>query len=156
MHEVNLRPAEPAEASLLSALAYRSKAQLGYSDEFMDACRAELTYSADQIERSDFTFVVAEKEGNVIGFYALEQVRTNAFELEALFVEPGHTGQGIGSALLRHAVRVARAAGGRALTIQSDSYVIDFYRSAGAVDSGQRESASIPGRYLPVLTIALT
>jgi len=34
---------------LLSNLAFRSKAHWGYSDEFMAACRDELTYSSEKI-----------------------------------------------------------------------------------------------------------
>ena len=153
---VTLRPADPSEAPLLSDLAFRSKAQRGYTEAFMRACRTELTYSAEQIGKTDLSFVVAESEGAVIGFYALERVRLDAFELEALFVAPGHTGQGVGRALLDHATRSARAGGGRTLTIQSDPFALDFYREAGAVVTGERPSGSIPGRMLPVLTISLT
>jgi hypothetical protein len=41
------------------------------------------------------------------------------------------------------------------IVIQGDPNAEDFYLSCGAKASGYRESASIPGRQLPVFTIKL-
>lgn len=43
MRDVVLRPAEPDEATAISALAQRSKAHWGYGQEFLVACRDDLT-----------------------------------------------------------------------------------------------------------------
>jgi hypothetical protein len=44
---------------------------------------------------------------------------------------------------------------GHVLTIQSDPNAERFYRAAGGVFTGTRESGSIRGRYLPVFEILL-
>ena len=42
-----IRRANVSEVESLSDIAYRSKAHWGYTREFMDACRDELTLSAE-------------------------------------------------------------------------------------------------------------
>ena len=39
--------------------------------------------------------------------------------------------------------------------IQGDPNAADFYRAAGAVQVGERASASVPGRVLPLFELAL-
>ena len=145
----------PVEAAEISSLAMRSKAHWGYSDEFMSACRAELTYSDAQIDSDDYEFYVCEAEGRITGFYALELLGSIDAELEALFVEPASIGQGFGRILIEHAKARAAALGIKQLIIQGDPNAESFYEAAGGVSVGQRESASIPGRFLPIFRIDL-
>ena len=152
--EPRIRPALPAEAGLLSGVAFRSKAHWGYSPAFMAACRAELTLSPAQILEHP-TFVVEAPQG-VLGFYALEHVSATHVDLAHLFVEPAAHGRGLGRALLTHARGEARARGYRVLVIQGDPNAVGFYEACGATLVGSRPSASIPGRALPLLEIALT
>lgn len=151
----SIRHVHPEEAASLSALALRSKAYWGYSAEFIAACRAELTYSADQIQGDNFRFFVAENGGSLIGFYALGQLSIDELELEALFVDPPYIGKGYGRALIEHAKRTAAELGAAFLIIQGDPNAERFYRAAGGKPTGCRESASIPGRYLPTFAISL-
>lgn len=65
-----IRAAQSAEAGLLSAIAVRSKAHWGYSEEFMASCRDELTVTAEFIETNPA--FVCEYDGVVIGYYTLE------------------------------------------------------------------------------------
>jgi GNAT superfamily N-acetyltransferase len=148
-----LRAAQPQEAAVLSALAFRSKAVWGYSREFMQACRGELTYTASEIARGGF--VVAEEAGRIAGFYALAPAADSAAELEALFVEPEKIGRGIGRALIEDAKARAVRRGACRMIIQGDPNAARFYAAAGGVPSGTRPSGSIPGRVLPVFVIAL-
>jgi GNAT superfamily N-acetyltransferase len=148
-----LRAAQPNEAQTLTDLALRSKAFWGYSFEFMQACRPELTILPEQIAHGVITYVVAEREGQVVGFYALAPLAPLEYELEALFVEPDQIGNGIGRMLLADALQRLAASGGRRLVIQSDPYAEPFYLAMGARRIGERESASIPGRRLPLLVI---
>lgn len=151
-----IREAEPAEAETLSSLALRSKAYWGYSSEFMLACRKELTYSAEQILSQDYRFFLGEIAGVCTGFYAISRTSQETAELEALFIEPSHIGKGYGRTLIKHAKVVAGALGFSRLTLQSDTNAAEFYRAMGSVFVGERESASIPGRYLPVYSIELS
>jgi N-acetylglutamate synthase-like GNAT family acetyltransferase len=150
-----IRPARVDEAPLLSDLALRSKAHWGYSPEFIEQCREELSYGADQLGAEDMRFFAIESAQRVAGFYALRRLSATEMELEAMFVEPACIGQGFGRLLMEHAKCVAAAMGAKQLLVQSDPYAENFYVAAGGVVIGARESASIRGRYLPVLAIAL-
>ena len=163
---ITLRAAKPEEASLLSHLTMRSKAHWGYSAEFMQACQEELSATPEEIRNQVFTYVVAETieaesagtehSQQLIGFYALERLASSQFELDAMFVDPLYMGQGVGRALIGHAKHQVTAQGGNTLLIQSDPYAKGFYETAGAEFLEWRESASIPGRFLPVLQINLS
>ncbi|MEE8280742.1 MAG: GNAT family N-acetyltransferase [Gammaproteobacteria bacterium] len=149
------RAVAQGEAVAISSLAIRSKAHWGYSDEFMQACRAELTYSESQVHSSNYEFWVCEIESRMVGFYAIECRSPEEAELEALFVEPEFIGRGIGRTLIEHAKQKTAALGVSRLIIQGDPNATDFYEAAGGVYTGQRESTSIPGRFLPIFTISL-
>ena len=150
-----IRPASASDARMLSDLALRSKAYWGYSSEFIEACRDELTYTPDQVESPEFTFMVAEMAGQVLGFYALKQMSASKHDLKALFVEPDHIGAGIGRALMTNAKDVAAQAGATHIVVQSDPHAQAFYERVGGVLDGEEESDSIPGRFLPTLLISL-
>ena len=151
-----IRPACADEASLLSELAFRSKAYWGYSDEFMAACRVELSYTPAQIAAPEYHFFVTEAARAIRGFYALEQRSSSTVEVEAMFVEPAWVGKGYGRALMGHAKSQAARLGATTMIIQSDPNAERFYRAAGGQVTGRRESGSIPGRQLPTLAIDLT
>jgi GNAT superfamily N-acetyltransferase len=91
----------------------------------------------------------------MVGFYAIECQSSEEAELEALFVEPEFIGRGIGRMLIEHAKQKTAALGIARLIIQGDPNATDFYEAAGGVYTGQRESTSIPGRFLPIFTISL-
>jgi GNAT superfamily N-acetyltransferase len=148
-----IRQAKSSEANALTGLAIRSKAYWGYSASFMEACREELTVTERSLNSPDRHYYVAEAGTKVLGYYALEKLNGPEFELEALFVEPDSIGQGVGKALIEHAKTLVRKLGGNKLTIQVDPNAENFYRAAGAKAVGTRESASIPGRNLPLFTI---
>lgn len=150
-----IRLAAPDEAEYLSMLAVRSKAHWGYSDEFINACRPELTYDAHQMESNRFEFMVAERLEVVVGFYASKCIDESTFELEALFVDPEFIGEGVGRLLIEHAVDNAAIRGGESLIIQGDPNAERFYLAAGAKRIGSKASGSIPGRMLPLFQISL-
>ncbi|MDX1500195.1 MAG: GNAT family N-acetyltransferase [Woeseiaceae bacterium] len=139
----------------MSALARRSKAHWGYPPEFLEACTEELTIDQARLADGNYPCFVAEHAGTVLGFYALDRISDSLVELDALFVEPANIRSGIGRALVRHAVAEARALGARRLVIQGDPNAAGFYTAMGARPCGERESASIPGRMLPLFEIDL-
>ena len=151
-----IRAAIITEAEVLTELALRAKAFWGYPDDFMAACRDELTVRPADLESQQFTYRVLERDGAVLGFYSLERLSEDEFELEALFVEPDYIGTGLGRELFAHAVTLAGALGGQSMLIQSDPHASEFYRGAGARQVSMRPSDSIPGRELPVFEIALS
>ncbi len=121
----------------------------------MTACREELTYSGSQIESDNYEFFVCEAKGRIAGFYALKLLTPSSAELEALFVEPEMIGLGFGRMLIEHAKEKANDLGIRQLVIQGDPNAEAFYVAAGGARDEQRESGSIPGRFLPVFRIDL-
>lgn len=148
-----IRQALPSEVEYLSELAFRSKSYWGYSDQFMQACRQELTVDEDYIENNP-TFVI-EDAGNTIGFYSLERISASEVELSLLFVDPTFIGKGYGRRLMMHAQEEARHLGYSKMMIQGDPNAERFYRSAGGSVVGTRKSASIPNRELPIFCIGL-
>ena len=147
--------ARRGEAQLLCDLALRSKAHWGYSQQFIEACRNELSYSEDLILSEHMKFHVLEAKAGIIGFYALRRLSSRKMDLEALFVEPRYIGKGWGRLLIEHAKQTAADLGATQLSIQGDPNAAAFYVAAGGVLTGSSESASIPGRFLPVFAIEL-
>ena len=148
-----IRPARPDEASVLSALAFNSKAYWGYDDAFMAACLNELTVSPEAV-RNTPTYVI-EADDRVLGFYMFSTIEDGNVELDCLFVEPDAIGHGYGKKLMEHAKAAAMAKGCGSIIIQSDPNAESFYRRAGGEVIGHKPSASVPGRLLPVLRIDL-
>jgi len=150
--DVEIRPARPDEATELSELALRSKAYWGYSDEFIEACREELTYQPEQTAGE--RIMVAVVGGVVAGFYALAG-EPPVGELDGMFVDPAHIGSGAGAALFEQLVERARRADFTKLRIEADPNALGFYERQGAVQVGEEPSKSIPGRMLPLLELDL-
>jgi len=150
-----IRKADPIESGLLSSLALRSKAYWGYSDEFIELCKTELTYPAEMLKNDKYLFIIAEDVNEIIGFYAIQWLNATSVELEALFVEPKNIGKGYGRVLLKHAVKLAAGSGAKTMNIQSEPNAEQFYISAGGKKIGECESSVMPGRYLPLYEILL-
>ena len=129
----------------------------------MHACHAELTVTAEAIASSEKHFVVAMQQQELIGFYSLEGLvdqqgdkqGNKQIELGSLYVEPKYIGKGLGRLLMSQAKAHAGLLGAHILFIQSDPHAVEFYRAAGAVIVGKKESGSIPGRFLPLLEVSL-
>lgn len=148
-----VRAALPADADVLTALAVRSKAHWGYPDEFMEACRAELTYDSGYLAAHEV--YVVEVGDHVAGFCSLERLDDERVELGGLFVEPEFIGTGLGRALMRRALVAARDAGAHTMVIHGDPHAAAFYEASGAAQVGKVASCSIPGRFLPLYEIDL-
>ncbi len=148
-----IRSAQTSEAAHLSRLAMRSKAYWGYSAEFMEACRDELTLTSAYVQVTP-TYV-AEFDGAVVGFYTLARMSATEVVLGYLFVEPTAIGKGHGRALIEHAKSEARSLGYDTMVIPGDPNAERFYLAAGGRVVGTTPSESIPGRELPLLHIDL-
>ena len=149
---LTIRPPTIDELSGLSDLCFRSKAIWGYDEEFMEACRGELSLEPRDLELT--SIAVAEHGGKPIGVAQLKVVDDEA-DLLKLFVDPNALRSGTGKALLAWATDVARKLGATRLTIESDPDAAPFYRRMGAYDVGQGPSGSVPGRMLPKLAMNL-
>jgi len=147
-----LRPARTAELPHLSGLCFRSKAVWGYDAAFMEACRAELTLTGQDLDQT--CVQVAEDEDGVIGVVQVV-IDDDIAELEKLFIEPNRIRTGAGRRLFDWAIEAARAGGAKQLMIDADPDAADFYRRVGAHNAGTSASVSIPDRHLPRLKLDL-
>lgn len=145
---MGIRPATANEVPYINDLALRSKSSWGYSEEFMEVFKDEMAIDASDCERGSVRII--EESSIILGFYKLSGIPPIA-ELDCLFVEPEHKGQGIGTELFNRARSHAAQLGFTALEIVADPNALGFYDRMGAklVDYGR--SLSIPDRWLPVL-----
>jgi GNAT superfamily N-acetyltransferase len=146
LHMRTIRPANDDEAETISALAIRSKGHWGYRPEQMSVFARELTICPADVAAG--CAHVLEEEGAMVGFYTLIPRSDGSADLEHIFVDPSRLGEGLGTALFRHACTLARIAGYSRLVIHSDPNAVGFYESMGAQFDGYVES-SIPGRHIP-------
>ena len=148
------------DAAELSAIGVRSKAVWGYDAAFMAACRDELTVTPADLTDPGKIWRLVEVDSRIAGYFGVvpydEDGSTSSCEIEALFVEPGDIGSGLGRMLFDALVELATSHGYRRLVIQSDPNALGFYEAMGAVKIGERVSDSIPGRSLPLLEMDLS
>lgn len=142
-----IRQARREELDALSGLALRSKAVWGYSESFMAACRSELTLTEEELHE----VFVLEAPAGTLG-YSFRRLSEMQSELH-LFVEPSALRAGHGRQMLADAIARVCAFGGDTLFIQGNPNATEFYRAVGALQVGVRESASIPGRFLPLFEL---
>ncbi len=147
-----IRQPKADELSLLSDLCMRSKAVWGYDQAFMEACREELTLTAQELTSTHVA--VADSDGTPAGIVQVGVDGDDA-ELLKLFVDPAAMRGGIGRCLFDWARDTARHLGAEQLIIEADPDAAPFYRRMGASDIGVVPSGSIPGRVLPKLSLDL-
>lgn len=152
METIVFRDARENETDVLGEIALRSKGHWGYSEDFLGACRAELTFRPEDLAAR--RFVVADLPAGVVGFYSIDGQPPSG-ELGNLWVVPERIGTGLGRRLWQHAVATASTAGYTSLRIEADPNAVGFYRAMGAEQIGEVLSGSIPGRALPLLTFRL-
>jgi N-acetylglutamate synthase-like GNAT family acetyltransferase len=146
-----IRRAAPEEADTLTQIALEAKRHWGYPEHWIKHWEADLTVSSDFIR--DNQVYVAEKEGEIRGFYALS-VSGKKAELEHMWVTPGSIGTGVGKELFLDAMDRAATLEVREIEISADPNAAGFYERMGASQIGETD-ASIDGqvRKLPRLRI---
>ena len=149
-----IRPAHPDEARALTRLALASKAVWGYAEALRDQFLAELTLTPGYI-RNNPVFVADDGGRDPLALGALARINARIADLDLMFVAPGLIRRGVGRAMFDHLCAEARVRGYRALKIAADPHALGFYQRMGARYVGEEESASISGRMLPVLMLAL-
>ena len=146
MSDIRVRSARHDEAALLTELSMNAKASWGYDEHFMELCRAELTFTPENM--TSRTIWVAEYVGEVAGLVALAGAGEDA-ELEDLMVKPECQGRGVASALLAVVIGECRARGFKRIGVDADPNAEPIYKRLGFATVGQSPSGSIPGRLLP-------
>ena len=142
----------PAQLRNLSALCLRSKAYWGYDNDFLAACREELTLRSDDLIDHHLGVIGGPPEFD--GMVLVGESDDGA-ELTKLYVDQPAIGRGLGRILFQWAVETALALGHRTMTIEADPAAAPFYERMGATQIGDVPSGSIPGRSLPLLRLDL-
>ena len=153
--DIKLRPATAEHLTVINRIAFSAKAYWGYSDEFMEACRDELTTTVQDLNSGNEVFQLAMSGEEVVGFCRLRNNSGNICELDAIFVDPYYIGRDVGKVLLDWAKGTGRSWGKTEVVMQSDPDAAGFYLSQGGSVTGERESESISGRFLPLISIPL-
>lgn len=148
---VIIRQASTNEAAALTRIAHDAKRHWGYPEHWIQHWQDDLTISSDFISHNEV--YVAEREGEIIGFYALVVADQRA-ELEHMWVAPPFIGTGVGKELFVHAMQKAAGENVSAVEISSDPNAEGFYERMGAGRISE-DSSEIEGqtRSLPRLTI---
>lgn len=144
-----LRPPEKSELAYLSDLCLRSKAHWDYSEDFIEACRDELTICPSELDTDQF--VVAVERFQTLGVAQIHVDENAQCFLDKLYVDPKNFGRGAGKMLLTWAIGTARLLGKDRMFVVADPNAVEFYTRFGAKPAGQTPSGSIPGRMLPRL-----
>ncbi len=124
MGNLVIRSAHAGEAGSLGALAMRSKAHWGYSQEFLDVVRPVLTFTESDV--ADSPVYVLEAAGELAGMYRLVGDPPEG-ELADLWLDPRFIGRGAGRRLFEHPLHSAVELGFDSLLIESDPNACGFY-----------------------------
>ena len=148
---MRIRAALAEEAAALTKIAHDAKQHWGYPEHWLKHWQDDLTISPDFVAANQV--YVAEREGDLLGFYALVIQKEKA-ELDHMWVAPAHIGSGVGKQLFIHAMQTAVGRNISEVEILSDPNAEGFYRKMGAHQIGETTS-EIDGhsRALPRLTI---
>jgi len=155
MSELRIRPAVEGEYDAIGELtvaAYERSGQLsaetnGYRDELRDVARHA---------REGAVLVAVEPDGEVVGSvlfvlpgsaYA-ELAAPGDAEFRMLAVAPRAQGRGVGEALVRACVDLARAESARAIVIAARDFIeapLRLYSRLGFVRTPERDWSPVPG-----------
>ncbi len=148
---MEIRRAEPEDASALTRIAFAAKGHWGYPEHWMERWRESLTITHEFIRRNEVHVAIVEEQP--AGFYALAG-EGRRIELEHLWVLPERMGAGVGRTLFGHAIRTATSLGAGVVGIEADPNAEGFYHRMGATRVGEIVY-EIDGRerVLPLLAI---
>lgn len=145
---MKIRRALREDSKTISKLAYKSKAYWGYTEEFLEQCREDLTVKEEYIEENPV--YVMEDNAKIIAFYSFS---LDEKKLESLFIDPEYIGRGLGRMLWSDLMRRAKQLHFKEFTIDSDPYAEAFYIKMGAQKIGVIPSTVFPERFLPLMSV---
>ena len=152
--DIQIRRAKPDEAAVLTEIAHAAKRYWGYSENWIEHWKDDLTITPDFIANNEMYVAVAGEE--IAGCCALVLSDTQA-ELEHMWIRPEHMGNGVGRALFQQIVKRAAQLGATGLELSSDPNAEGFYKRMGATRVGEVR-AEIEGqpRVLPRMSVDLS
>lgn len=142
-----VRKALLEEANELSNLALASKATWDYSEEFILACKEDLTIT-EQYIKNNYVYILEEKH-EIIGFFSFQ--RKGVDSLDFLYLHPNYKGKGYGRILWESVIQKAAQLNMKSFTIDSDPNAKGYYIKMGAKLIGETPSTVFRDRLLPLL-----
>lgn len=145
---MNIRRATPEDVDEIRELHRSSIRQLcsaSYSKQQIASWTGALQPERYLPAMERFEFFVAEA-GEVVGFCIVDP---DSAELNALYVHPGHSGRGVGSALMDHAESIARSRSVARLKVKSTLNAVTFYELHGFLQVRETVHVNPAGLELP-------
>jgi ribosomal protein S18 acetylase RimI-like enzyme len=140
IQELTIRPFQPADQEMARRLILAGLGEhFGFVDETMNPDLDDI--HAHYVDPGHH-FLLAEIDGQIIGTGALIEEAPQTGRLVRMSVDPNYRGRGIGKALVRYLMDVARERGyTRLLTETNDDWydAIGLYRSCGFETEGFRD-----------------
>lgn len=163
MAEPTVRNAEPRDAAATAAIYAHHVAHGTASFDTEPREPADMAAKIAECQRSGWPFLVAEADGEVVGYAYATQFRDRpAYRStceDSIYVGPGHVGQGIGTLLLNALIDAATAAGFRqmiAVVGGAEPASVAVHVKAGFVEAGRMKSVGRKfGRWLDTLYLQL-
>ncbi|MEI5926582.1 GNAT family N-acetyltransferase [Bacillus sp. TD10] len=143
---MKIREALLSEGNELSELALQSKATWDYSEEFILACKEDLTITEEYI-KNNFVYVL-ENDNTKIGFFSFLR---NEKALDFLYIHPRYKGKGYGKIMWEFVIEQVKELGIKSFTIDSDPNAKGYYLKMGAKLIGETPSTVFEDRLLPLL-----
>jgi N-acetylglutamate synthase-like GNAT family acetyltransferase len=148
MDNIHIRRAIPSEQNELEQLQRRASLNNQGDREALLAHPDAIEVPAEQILAGDV--LVAEFDGVIAGFAAVQSRADGESDLDALFVDPDLQRRGIGRLLIEHCAEFARTRGSSALYVVGNPHAKDFYTTCGFETIGTTET-----RFGPALVLGL-
>ncbi|CDX30367.1 GNAT family N-acetyltransferase [Mesorhizobium sp. WSM4935] len=166
MSTIAIRPATATDLDRITEIYADAVTHGTASYELEPPSRAEMGDRFDNLEAGGFPYLVAEKNGVVLGYAYAGPFRPRPayrFVVEdSVYVAPEAKGQGVGSALMQALIEAARAAGFRQIIAvigdgHADSASVRLHEKLGFRHSGRLEGSGYKhGRWLDTVFMQLS
>ena len=124
---MNIRLADPGEASALTSLAVSSEAYWEYGQEFLDIFKEQYGVTGEYIERNHV--LILEDSLNLIGFFSLED---HSSTLNHFYISSRFIGSGYGRVMWNFLISYCEGRSVDSFTLVATPEVVNFYSKLGA------------------------
>lgn len=165
MSMITIRAASPADLDAITNIYADAVTQGTASYELEPPGRFEMGARFDGLIAGGFPYLVAEKDGAVLGYAYAGPFRPRpAYRFiveDSVYVAPEAKGQGVGLSLMRHLIEAARSAGFRQIVAvigdgRPDSASVRLHEKLGFRHSGRLEGSGYKhGRWLDTVFMQL-
>jgi GNAT superfamily N-acetyltransferase len=149
-----IKHAEAKDLAAINALLMASKASWGYDKIFMEAYMRNYSVTLDYLNARKLQTVYLGLD--LMAFFSFFIHEDQTLELERMYLDPKHIGQGYGRKIWQACCDYAKMLDKKEFIVWSDPNAQDFYRKMGCVQIGVRASPLMPDRSPPVFKYTLS